>query len=78
MGKFKGSAGSGSGRASCLETRAEHLNEVQIILASSDVHTRGVCRLDSVVRGGRIPMCWLPVHGLLLQRKCYSVPKLPI
>lgn len=36
-----------------------------------------MCRLDSVVCGDQMPVCWLPVHWLLLQEKCYYVPKLP-
>lgn len=78
LDKFKGSAGSESGRAFCMDTNAEHLKEVQIILTRWDVHTRHMCRLDCVVYRGRIPACWLPMHGLLLQRKCCSVPKLPV
>lgn len=41
----------------------QRVNEGQIIPARS--------------RRGHRGTCWLPVHWLLLQRKCYSVPKLP-
>lgn len=40
----------------------------------------GEARVDLILClcGGWMPMCWLPRHRLLLQRRCYYVSKLPV